>query len=90
MQINRTSLVKFVDFHLPVNDKSIHSHMYTTWRVCKEPLININFRTQLCFMDTQFFFIQESSFLYSPSEAQIKDKEVDHDILWREGKTFKV
>lgn len=51
--------------------------------------ININ-RTHLCLMDTPFFFLQESSFLYSPSEAQIKDKEVNHDILWREGKTFKV
>lgn len=57
--------------------------------VCKEPFININ-RTHLCLMDTPFFFLQESSFLYSPSEAQIKDKEVNHDILWREGKTFKV
>lgn len=63
--------------------------MYTTLSVCKEPFININ-RTHLCLMDTPFFFLQESSFLYSPSEAQIKDKEVNHDILWREGKTFKV
>lgn len=66
MQINCTSLVKFVDmnfdFHLPcscskwLNNEliSILSHMCTTWRVCKEPFININFRTHLCFIVTFF------------------------------------
>ncbi|XP_078313704.1 protein misato homolog 1-like isoform X2 [Crassostrea virginica] len=41
------------------------------------------------FVGTHWWNIQESSFLYSPSKAQQKEKEVDHDVLWREGSTLK-
>ncbi|XP_048733947.1 protein misato homolog 1-like [Ostrea edulis] len=41
------------------------------------------------FVGTHWWNLQESSFLYNPSVAQQKEKEVDHDVLWREGSTLK-
>lgn len=38
------------------------------------------------FVGTHWWNLQESSFNYDPSKAS-EDKEVNHDILWREGKT---
>lgn len=57
--------------------------------MCSREIVSLQIGHYSNFVGTHWWNIQESSFLYSPSEAQIKDKEVDHDILWREGKTFK-
>ncbi|CAC5403744.1 unnamed protein product [Mytilus coruscus] len=40
------------------------------------------------FVGTHWWNIQESSFNYDPTKAS-EDKEVNHDILWREGQTLK-
>lgn len=57
--------------------------------MCSREIVSLQIGHYSNFVGTHWWNIQESSFLYSPSEAQIKDKEVNHDILWREGKTFK-
>lgn len=40
------------------------------------------------FVGTHWWNIQESSFNYDPTKA-LEEKEVNHDILWREGQTLK-
>ena len=37
-----------------------------------------------------YFLLQEASFVYDPKILQSFPKEVNHDVLFREGQTFKV
>ncbi|XP_062578532.1 protein misato homolog 1-like isoform X1 [Saccostrea cucullata] len=57
--------------------------------MCSREIVTLQLGHYSNFVGTHWWNLQDSSFLYNPTEAQQKEKEVDHDILWREGRTLK-